>query len=261
MNKIIDFHTHAYPDAIAERAVAHLSRFYDIPFQQAGTVSDLLAQLSEAGCQYGVLLPTSVQPQNVVSINNWALSAAEEHESIKTFAAMHPMMSGRSAEIERILQNGFYGIKMHPDFQTFNADCPEAFAVYEQIEGRIPVLLHAGDLRYDYSAPRRIARILDNFPKLTVIAAHLGGAFNFDDMCEHLLGRELYLDTSSALWILTNEQARHIFNNHPTDRILFGSDYPLHSTSYELSLLKQVGLPESEMDMICRTNAARLLRL
>ena len=71
-------------------------------------------------------------------------------------------------------------LKLHPDFQKFNADSPEAFKIYELMEGRLPLLIHCGDARYDYSAPERIKRIHDNFPKLKLLAAHLGGYQQWD---------------------------------------------------------------------------------
>ncbi len=261
MPNIIDFHMHAYPDALAHKAIAHLRDFYGIPFEQTGTVEDMCLSLTQANCQYGVMLPTAVAPQNVASINTWAKSVMAHTPAILSFAALHPAQHDLADCFDSVVADGFYGVKLHPDFQQFNADSPEAFTLYDVIQGRLPLLLHAGDLRYDYSAPRRIARILDNFPNLTIIAAHLGGCFNYDEMCETLLGRDIYLDTSSALWILDDRQSRHIFNNHDGDRLLFGSDYPLHTSGYELDLLTKLKLPDPLMEKILYANAKALLNL
>ena len=41
--KIFDIHTHIYPDAIAERAVTALGKFYDFVPQGKGTYADAKA--------------------------------------------------------------------------------------------------------------------------------------------------------------------------------------------------------------------------
>ena len=76
-------------------------------------------------------------------------------------------------EVERLLSMGVKGIKMHPDSQRFALDDPRLFPMYDAVKGSIPVMLHMGDLRYDYSHPERLRRLLKEFPELDVIAAHL----------------------------------------------------------------------------------------
>jgi predicted TIM-barrel fold metal-dependent hydrolase len=96
------------------------------------------------------------------------------------FGTVHADMENICQEVEYITQNGLLGIKMHPDSQGFAVDDERLFPVYDMISGKIPVLFHAGDKRYDYSHPARVRRVIDMFPKLQVIAAHFGGWSMFD---------------------------------------------------------------------------------
>ena len=44
MYKIIDIHTHIYPEKIAEKACSALGKFYDFPIQGKATYRDIKAQ-------------------------------------------------------------------------------------------------------------------------------------------------------------------------------------------------------------------------
>ena len=77
-------------------------------------------------------------------------------------------------EIERAIGLGLKGMKLHPDTQHVNMDDPRLMNVYEMIEGRLPIVIHTGDYRYDYSHPRRLMNVLKTFPDLVVDAAHFG---------------------------------------------------------------------------------------
>ena len=88
---------------------------------------------------------------------------------------LHAAMEDPLSEIDRIEKLSLKGIKLHPNTQRFPIDDIRMDPVYDALQGRLPVLIHCGDPRYDYSHPRRLRRVLERFPKLTVIAAHLGG--------------------------------------------------------------------------------------
>ena len=62
-------------------------------------------------------------------------------------------------------------MKLHPDTQMVDMDDPRLMTIYEIIEGKMPIVIHCGDYRYDYSHPKRIKRIIAAFPDLVVKAA------------------------------------------------------------------------------------------
>jgi predicted TIM-barrel fold metal-dependent hydrolase len=112
------------------------------------------------------------------------------------------------------------------------------------------------------STPRKVAALLDAFPTLTVIAAHLGGYCFWDDAIECLAGRPVYFDTSSALQFIDPAVLRHLVDKHGTDYLICGSDYPLASPVDAVRDVEAVAwLSDAQKAAILGENAARLFGL
>ena len=178
--KIFDFHTHIYPERIAAKASMSVRDFYNMQSNLIGTSEELLEIGKSAGADKFLILPVAIRPDQVKNINKFVAGEVAEHEEYYGFGTVHAGMDDICAEVENIKDIGLRGIKMHPDTQGFSIDDERLFEMYDMIQGDIPVMFHSGDPRYDYSHPRKIRRILDMFPKLTVVAAHFGGWSLFD---------------------------------------------------------------------------------
>jgi uncharacterized protein len=249
-------HAHVFPDKIAEKAAQGISEFYGIPRRYGGTLDELKNSAKEGGVDRLIICSVATTPHQVIAANDYAFSCTGE--GVWAFGTLHPDYPEPQSEIARIKAMGLLGVKLHPDFQQFDLDDPKMDRIYSELSG-YPLLLHIGDERYDYSAPERLARVMDRFPGLVVIAAHLGGYSKWENNC--LLGRELYIDTSSALWAMTPGQAGEIIQLHGVDKVLFGTDYPLASHIDELAMLKKLGLNPEEEQAILYGNAARLFNI
>ena len=132
------------------------------------------------------------------------------------------------------------------------------------IAGRLPLYLHMGDNRpqYRFSEPRKLARVMDMFPDLEVVAAHLGGYQAWDEAVEFLAGREIiWYDTSSALWAMTPERADDLIGRLGAENIMFGTDYPVKNTAEELERFFRLKLTEQQREDILWNNAIRFLHL
>ena len=147
-------------------------------------------------------------------------------------------------EVDWILSNGLRGIKMHPDSQRFPIDDPRLFPVYDAVQGRIPLLLHMGDQRYNYSHPVRLRKILDIFPRLEVIAAHFGGYSMFHTM----------------MFMEEGEAERYI-NIYGAERMAYGTDYPLWDPVEEVKRFQNLKLNGAQFDQIAHKTAERILKL
>ena len=254
MQKIIDSHAHVFPDKIALKAVHGICDFYNFPREegQAGSYEDLRIQSEAAGVDYLVVCSTATTKDQVNSINTWISTLISE----KTVAlgTIHPDYENCEAEIDRIISLGLKGIKLHHDFQRFYVDDKKAFKIYEAAEGRLPILVHSGDDRYEFSSPERIKNILDRFPKLDVIAAHLGGYSRWDDAKKFLVGRRVWFDTSSSVCFMKNEDAIEIIRAHGTDKIMYGTDYPILTPKKGLDYFNALDLTDEErQDMLFNT--------
>ena len=218
MYKIFDIHTHIYPDAIAKKAVASLEHFYSFRAAGKGTYNDLKKHAKKGRLSGFLLFSVATSPHQVTKINDCiarfvALARKDGFESAG-FGAMHQDFEDVEEEIARIETLGLKGVKMHPDFQGIAIDHPKLFPLYSLIEGRLPLYLHMGDDRaqYQFSRPEMLAAVMDRFPRLEVVAAHLGGYRSWEAAERYLAGRDnLWFDTSSAIRVMTPEYARRSY--------------------------------------------------
>ncbi len=187
--------------------------------------------------------------------------------TLLSFASVHPDEPNALDQLEVIAERGFRGIKLHPEFQSFEIASPRAIAILKKAESLgLYTVIHAGeDIGFPppaHGAPASIAHALDYISGERLIAAHLGGFRMWEDVLKYLVGKPLFLDTA-YLGLFdgepTNEEYRGIVRAHGAEKILFGSDYPWKSAREVSARLGAIGLSSHELDLICFKNAARLL--
>ncbi len=261
--RIFDVHVHIYPDKIAEKASESIGAFYDgIRMHGNGTLTDCLRQMDEGGVERFAAHSVALTPHNVESINRFILEAQRQApERLVPFAAIHPDMPDMQATVDGIVEQGFRGVKIHPDMQKFRVDDPQVAPMMEALSGRLPLLIHCGDYRYDFDGPRRILNLRRNFPRLQIICAHFGGWGEWDSAMELLPGNDLIVDTSSSLYRWDAGRATEAVHRFGVENVLFGTDYPMWSPREELQRFMQLGLTDREREDILWNNAARLLKL
>ena len=260
--QIIDIHTHIYPEKIARKATDSVRDFYQIyGGRMDGTVEMLLERGQKAGISRYVVLPVSNTPHHVRSINSFILSQTALHDNFIGFGTLHAEMEDLMGEVDWIMANGLRGIEMHPDSQRFSIDDPRLYPVYDAVQGKIPVILHMGDQRYNYSHPVRLRKVLDIFPRLEVIAAHFGGYSMFHTARELLWDTDCVFDISSAMMFMEQGEAERYINGYGAERMAYGTDYPLWDPVQEVARFKQLKLTDSQFDQIAHKTAERILKL
>ena len=260
--EIIDAHAHIFPEKIAENATLNSGHFYDIPMTGCGLSDKLIESGKKIGVSRYLVCSTATSPRQISSINTFIAGECRLHPEFYGFGTTHPDSEDIEADIIQIEELGLNGVKLHPDFQKFDADSPEAFKIYEIIQGRLPLLIHCGDNRYDYSAPERIKAIHDNFPRLQLLAAHLGGYQRWDDAEKCLPGlQNVRFDVSSSLAFLSPERAARIIRKYGVENCFFGSDFPMWSHEDELERFLALGFTEKENQMILSENFKNFLNV
>ena len=259
--QITDIHAHVFPAPIAGKASGSIGAFYQMPVRLEGTVGQLLEKEQEAGIGHACIHSVALTPHYVDSINRFIADTVKQHSDRLTgFGAIHPDCEDIPGLIREIKGMGLKGLKIHPDMQRFALDSPAAMEMFAAIEGELPIVIHTGDPRFEYSNPRRMKKVLDAFPKLVCVCAHLGGWSEWDDASKMLTGYEnVYVDTSSSLYALNPEEARRIIRCHSRERVLFGTDYPMWVPSEELERFYRLELTEEEEEQILCLNAKNLL--
>ena len=264
MCPIVDSHCHIYPDKIAERAVKGIGDFYDIPMSNGGTVADMVKSEREAGVTHCIVFSVATKVAQVESINNFIASEVEKSDGFMTgLGTLHPDSPDMKADIEHLLSLGLKGVKLHPDIQGFKIDDYRCLKIYELCEKYgIPVLLHTGDNRYDFSNPNRVKPILETYTDLTVIGAHLGGWSIWDKAVDELKDyKNFYVDCSSSLYAISSEKATEVIRAYGAERTMFATDYPMWSPKSELERFYALGLTKEEQEQILWKTAADLFRL
>lgn len=259
--RIIDAHCHIYPDKIAEKASLSTGAFYNIEMSYDGKVSTLIDLADKADISRCLVHSVATKPEQVSSINRFIASEVSASGGrFIGFGALHPDSTDLDADIEEIVSLGLCGVKLHPEIQGFRIDDPKCLEIFKRLEGRLPVLIHAGDKRYDMSNPDRMKKILDAYPGLTVIGAHFAGYSVWNEAKEELSGyKNLYVDCSSSFVFLTDDEIKELIYGFGVDRIFFGSDYPMWNPASELDRLFSLGLSEKEYEMILSENLENLL--
>ena len=260
---LIDVHTHIYPDAIANKAAQSVRKFYELDGTSLdGTVSTLLRHGEQAGIDKFVVLPVALTPERTRHINDYILSQTAAEPRFLGFGTVHAEQENLTDEVQYILDHGLHGVKMHPDSQVFPIDDPRLFPMYEMLEGKHPVILHIGDPRYDYSHPARLRKVIDNFPRLQVVAAHFGGYQLYEIAADLLKDAEnCFFDTSSSLMFMEPGTPERLINLYGAERFMYGTDYPMWDPVEEVRNFLNLKLTANQKEQIAHKTAEALFGL
>lgn len=260
----IDAHCHIYPEKIAAKAVAGTDNFYGENSVGLGTVSDLVERGMAAGIDHFIVQSVATTPKQVNSINEFIAREVANSGGLMTgLGTLHPDSADMKADVRHLLELGLRGVKLHPDIQAFKIDDYRCLKIYELCEENgLPVLMHTGDNRYDYSNPNRLLPILEIYTNLKVIGAHLGGWSIWEEAVNVYKDMpNFYVDCSSSFPYLKPEMAKNIIRKYGSSKVLFGTDYPMWDAKSELEYLLNLPLEKNEISDILNMNAKRLFGL
>ena len=262
--KYFDFHTHAFADSIAERAIGGLEKTSGMKAFTDGTADGLRRALKDCGIIGGLLLPVATKPTQQTTINSWAAECMDG--TLISFGTVHPDAEDVLNELERIKALGLKGVKLHSEYQHFHPDEERMLPIYRRCaELGFPVIFHGGwdPLSPDFirGTPQCFANAAKAVPELTFIIAHLGGMNLWDDVEKFLAGKfpNVYLDTAVIAGHISDEQLLRIIRTHGSDKILFGSDIPWDNPCNEIAMLEGLPLSQEEKELIFYRNAEKLL--
>ncbi len=256
--RIIDAHTHIYPEKIAEKATEAISEFYQIPMCHFGSSEVLLESGRQIGVEKYLVCSAATVPQQVPIINDFILRECAKHPEFLGFGTVHPDYEDMDGELRRIKALGLRGVKLHPDFQQFYIDDGAALPMFKAIrDNDMFVLVHLGDDKRPYSDPKRMAFVIDEVPGLKVIGAHFGSYGVWWDNLETYRPGTIVFDISSSLFLLDKKTAYQFFDRYGIGSFFWGTDFPMWDHREELERFFALGLSEEENRMILYDNFAR----
>jgi len=262
---LIDFHTHAFPEKIAQKAIEKLSfASGGLTPHTNGTFFDLKRLFRESNIDKAVVLNIATNAHQQKSVNDFAASI-NDNQNIFSFGSVFPDAPDVLDELERIKDMGLRGVKLHPDYQGFSVDDEKMKPIYKKIgELGLITIFHAGQ---DYgfpppygATPEKMEKALKWFSS-PVVAAHFGGIGCEEQVLQRLCGKDIYFDTSFGYGTLPKYYAQEIINRHGADKILFGTDSPWHNAQMEIKLLNTLEISASDWEKITHKNAEKLLAI
>lgn len=262
----IDSHTHISPDKIASKVEAGL-RSKGLPVCGPMTLAGLKRHMLDCRLEAAITFCVAEKESVVKAANDFIISV-NDGKSIYGFGTILPGIDNPEAEVRRLRDNGIKGIKFHASFQGTGV-CDEAmFPIYEEMGNDLIAYFHSGKdpvapEKPALTTPQGISKLKSLFPRLTIVAAHLGGHDMLDDVKQWILGKDIYIDTSWTPNILavSPELVTEIVRQHGIRRVLFGTDYPTVSgPKVEIEWLKRLPLKDGEKARLFHDNAAELLK-
>lgn len=263
---VIDFHTHVFPDTLAERAISSLVSSGGGKFSPChnGTVDGLLTNMNKWNIDISVVQPVITKQSQTKSTNEWVQSICSDR--IIGFGGIYPLTDDYKRDIDFVVELGLKGLKFHAEYQNFTVDDPKMLKIYDYAMSRDLIILHhAGDDPAFpppfKSSPKQFAGIAKAMKGGVMVAAHFGGHMQWDDVERYLIGSNIYLDTSTGFEFFSADQFMRVLNAHGADKILFASDSPWSNAETELEHLRSLPLSPSDLKAVLGGNAARLLKL
>ena len=260
---LIDFHTHAFPEKIASRAISGLSKASGgLAPQTDGTLPSLLEEMRKDGVDISVVQSIATNPAQQSNVNDFAIEM-NNRANIFAFGSVHPDAPDALFELERIKDAGLKGVKFHPEYQGFYADDEKMKPIYRKISSLgLITLFHAG-VDYGFCTPYHgmpdhLLGALKWFDS-PVVAAHWGGVGCGMEVLEKLCGKDIWFDLSFGYGTMPRCFAQNIAQKHTPDRLLFASDMPWHRPSWEKRLIESLDLSRDDKDKIYYKNAMKLL--
>ena len=217
----------------------------------------------------------SSSPALLREFNYWGCDLAAENECLVPFVAVDPnTLPGEegAAHLRELVEGrGAKGVKVHPALQKFEMTDPRMWPIYRVCqELGVPFLSHSGPSSdgVSYAEPRSFAPVLEAFPNLKFIIAHMGGATweqaldigkafpnAYFDSCE-------VIEWTGAPKAPTDEQLAQLIRDIGPSRVMMGSDYPWYGLTRSVDRIMELPiLTDGEREAILGANAIEILGL
>ena len=278
---IIDFHTHTFPEKIAQRAISSMQASSHAAAFSDGTSAALKASMADAGITYSVVLPVATNPTKLASMNDFSIEN-NGADGLIYFGAMHPLADNWEEELSRLAAAGIKGIKIHPLYQEVDIDDIRYLRILEKAaELGLITVMHAGaDIGFpgiDRCPPEAIRQAVNQLGNIPLVLAHMGGWKNWDRVTDQLASTCVYIDTSFSLGsipplddgyyspnqlpLLSSETFCKLIRDFGAHRVLFGTDSPWACQKSEVNAIRNLPLTTQEQTQILGENARKLLHI
>ncbi|MFO7772606.1 MAG: amidohydrolase family protein [Dehalococcoidia bacterium] len=278
---IIDFHTHIFPPWLRERRDEYVKRdpcfslLYSRPEARMATAEELLVSMDEAGIALSVVLNIGWASHELcVQTNDYILDSISRYPTrLAGFCAVQPAAGDAAiAELERCAKAGAKGIgELRSDVQGFDLTDEATMkpVVAAALKHDLIFLTHASEpVGHEYSGkgsitPDILYSFIVSFPDLKVVCAHWGGGLPFYALMPEVNKAlaNVFFDTAATVFLYKPRIFEQVSRIIGSDKILFGTDYPLLRQKRVIDHVQSSQLSEESKAGVLGFNAASLLRL
>jgi len=278
---IIDFHTHIFAPWLRERRDEYIkqdpcfSLLYSQPKAKIATAEELIANMDEACIDVSVVLNAGwVSHELCVRTNDYILDSISRYPTrLVGFCAIQPKAGDSAvAEMERCAKARAKGIgELRSDVQGFDLADKKTMEplVDAALKHDMIFLTHSSEpVGHEYSGkgsitPDILYSFITTFPNLKLVCAHWGGGLPFYALMPEVAKAlaNVFFDTAATVFLYKPEifgQVSHIIGSN---KILFGTDYPLMHQNRVISQIQSSELSEEDKTRILGANAQKLLCL
>lgn len=278
---IIDCHTHIFPEAIRHSREKFFpgepafELLYASPKARLIGARELVATMDEQGVDRSIVFGFPWRDSETARLNNdYVLEAVSRYpDRLVGLCCLDPFSPEAEAETRRCLEGGLAGIGELAFYQSgIDAAALEKLAPLMALcrESGMLALIHTNEPvghLYPGKTPNTLRQIYDlvrRFPENKIVLAHWGGGLFFYQLLKKEVAaslRNVYFDTAASPYLYTPDVYRVASEIVGSEKILFGSDFPLLKPGRYFEDMKAAGLSLAALKRICGENTARLLNL
>ncbi len=278
---IIDFHTHIFPPWIKEKRDEYLKRdscfslLYSQPKAKLVTAEELIASMDENGIDLSVALNIGwVSHELCVATNDYILDSISRYpDRLIGFCSVQPKAGDAAIiELERCAKAGARGIgEMRCDVQGFDLTDKTIMKplVDAVMKHNLIFLTHSSEpVGHQYIGkgsitPDVLYSFIVSFPNLKLVCAHWGGGLPFYALMPEVAKvlTNVFFDTAATVFLYQPQIFSQVSDIIGSDKILFGSDYPLISQSRIMAQIQSLELAKKDKTKILGGNAQKILNV
>lgn len=277
---IIDFHTHIFPKQMRDSREIYFpgepefKLLYDSPRSKLAGADDIINAMDKNGVDISVVFGFPWRHAELFKQHNdYIFEAVSRYPTrLVGFCCVDPLSEQALSESERCLSGGLAGIGELAFYQAGFDD--NAIAHLKPLmalcrEKDAPILIHTNEPighAYPGKAPVTLSQIynmIQAFPDNRMVLAHWGGGVFF----YHLMKKEVkismtnvYFDTAASPFLYDPQVYDIAIRILGSEKILFGSDYPLLQPNRYFTAMEAQSLPLSDQQNIRGENAERILK-
>lgn len=278
----IDMHVHiecsdhghlSLPDALNEASAKYFKSSDRTP--KLDVIAERYREWGMAAVVFTVDAETNLK-HPPVSSEEIAEGAARNNDVLIPFGSVDPRQGDKAVEKARRLveDHGVRGFKFHPSVQGFDPSDERYYPLFEAIQAlKVPALFHTGQngmgaglpggfgIKLGYSNPLLLDNVAADFPDLQVIMAHPSVPWQDEANSIATHKSNVWIDLSGWSPKYFPESLVKAANRMFSDRVLFGTDYPLIEPAKWLAAFEQAPFIDEVRPKILKDNAVRLLGL